>query len=303
MPSDRILELLARPAAVFESALAATAEQVRTASAPTPDNGDPGFGAFAAGRMDTDRFASLLVKSETLDDAAVDHIREAHTTLTSLLERRKTLFIVDVPPGESLRENVARALAEIGRAFGAARTVDLARANGWRPEHEAYLHGFEFRLWNRTERESAPPLVVHVDGADLFAGGLLEFLDGALKIVLVVRGTAPPAPLAPLVRPGTFVLQTHDEKELARLAECEGPGVAALMPEGAARFVNDPKGGLTVDFLPDPPRKPVGGYSVAQQRTDLDSLKAPEVPVPVERPAEDPVDQLAAWLLDHAESE
>jgi hypothetical protein len=34
--------------------------------------------------------------------------------------------------------------------------------------------------------------VVEVDGGDLQAGGLAEFLDGAQKIVLVVRGPAPP---------------------------------------------------------------------------------------------------------------
>lgn len=323
----RILESLARPVEIFESALAATAEQVRVAvdGHQASENGqtrDAEFGAFASGRMDTERFASLLVQSDELDDSTVARIRHAHATLTELIEQGNALFRADVAPGASVRDTVAHALAEIGRAYGAARTVDLARSGRFQSgEHDALLRSFGFEHWSRNERESAPPLVVHVRGADLRAGGLLEFLDGVCKLVLVVRDKSPAAPLAPLVRPGTLVVQavvqTNDESELARFAAWEGPAVIALMPEGAARFVHDPNGGaqpwerLTIDFLPGPPRTAIGGYSAAQQQGDLDQLEAlaGKPPAPVAAPvavaeaAAEPADKLAAWLLDQADLE
>ena len=339
MPSEeietRILEALAGPIGVFESALAATAEQVRVAveAHGAPGNGrmrDAGaeFGAFAAGRMDAARFASLLARSDDIDDVTFGRIRDAYATLTGLLERKEALFRVDIAPGAGLREGVARALAEIGRAFGAARTVDLARAGRFQPaEHDGLARAFAFRHWSRAERDCAPPLVVHVDGADLRAGGLLEFLDGALKIVLVVRGPAPPAPLVALVRPHTFVLQACDASGLGDLAAWEGPGVAALMPDGAARFRHDPAAGtrvwerLTIDFAPDAPPAVLHGYSKAQQAEDLEQLSilatrppepaavpAPDavaapVAAPAATPAADPADRLAAWLLEQADLE
>ncbi|MHC4407900.1 MAG: hypothetical protein ACYS0E_14160 [Planctomycetota bacterium] len=319
----RILDSLARPVEVFESALAATAEQVRAAvdGQNASENGsarDAEFGAFASGRMDTDRFASLLVQSDELDDSTIARIRHAHATLTELIEQGKALFRADVAPGGSLRDTVAHALAEIGRAYGAARTVDLARSGQFRSsEHDSLLRSFGYEHWSRNERDSAPPLVVHVNGADLRAGGLLEFLDGACKLVLVVRGAAPAAPLVPLVRPSTLVLQTSDEADLARFATWEGTAAMALMPEGAARFLHDPNGGaqpwgrLTVDFVPPPPRTAIGGYSVAQQQGDLDQLEALAAkppapaapPVAVAEAAAEPADKLAAWLLDQADLE
>jgi len=336
MPSEEfdamILKALARPVGVFESSLAATVEQVRAAveSHDKSSNGQPReagaeLGAFAVGRMDTDRFTSLLVQSDDLDDMTLGRIQDAYSTLTGLLERKDALIRVDVAPGSSLRNAVADALAEIGRAFGAARMVDLARSSRLQPtEHDSLVRSFGFERWSKIERECAPPLIVHVDGADLRAGGLMEFLDGALKIVLVVRGAATAAPLVPLVRPHALVMQVRDTSDLARLAEWDGPGVAAVMPEGTARFVHDPSGGtrswerLTVDFAPQAQRTAIGGYSVRQQAEDLEQLstlsekppEAPAPPAPAAAPAPvaaapvqaiDPADKLAAWLLQQAD--
>jgi len=349
MPSDeidtRILEVLAQPVGVFESSLAATDEQVRAAveaqqvsGSEASGNGKPRdagaeLGAFATARMDTERFASLLLQSEDVDDMTRGRIQDAHATLTDLLGKKNSLLRVDVAPGGSLRDTVAKALAEIGRAFGAARMFDLARAGRFQPgEHDGFAHAFEFERWSRSERECAPPLIVHVDGADLRAGGLLEFLDGALKIVLVVRGAATAAPLIPLVRRNAFVMQTSDAADLARFAAWDGTGVAALVPEGAARFVHDPDGGgniwdrLTVEFTPGKPRAALGGYSIPQQAEDLEQLatlaeKPPEpvapvapvapasapagaaAPVQAAEPGVEPADRLAAWLLDQANLE
>ena len=163
----------------------------------------------------------------------------------------------------------------------------------------------------------APPLVVNVDGCDLRAAGLAEFMDGLEKLVLVVRNESTPVPLVRLITPGTFVQQTVDPADLSMLASWNGPGVAGLVPESAARFIHDPGAGadagarLRVSSLPeDRRRKPVGGVSVSQQSEELLQLKSlagqmgatqTAEPVVVGAPASsDPVDKLAAWLLSQA---
>ncbi len=118
------------------------------------------------------------------------------------------------------------------------------RGGRYRPaEHDSLLDAAEFRAWNKAERRFAPPLVVEVDGADLHAGALLDFADGREKIVLVVRGAMPPAPLVRCITPGTFVLQTVDGTRPRPLAAFDGPAIAALVPEGAAVFLHDPGAG------------------------------------------------------------
>jgi len=127
----------------------------------------------------------------------------------------------------------------------------------------------------------APPLVVELDGSDLRAAALSEFLDGSQKIVLLVRGEAPPAALVRLVTPRTFVLQTSDVAELSRVAGFAGPGVAALVPESAARFVHDPARGahlhqrITVLSLPkNRSCDRLGDLSGFQQTEELGQLEA-----------------------------
>jgi len=327
MQSD-ILEALAAPWQTFRSALATTAEQVRGSLHEEPHGDDDGsdLGAFASGRIDLQRFTDLVARDEATDDEAESALREAYDTLSSLVARDTDLVSVDVAPGASLHEAVYGALAGVGRAFGAARAVDLARSGRFRrAEHGGLVDWFPFPQWSRAERRLAPPLVVSVDGADLQAGALAEFLDGALKIVLVTRGATPPAALVRLVSPGVFVLQTTDASDLARFAASKGAGVAAVVPEGAACFTHDPAAGeelwdrMSVQRLPErAPRVAVGGHSAQQMAEELAQLRAlshkPEIPeaaavaVAAEpaagssaAPAADPAAKLAAWLLKNAE--
>ncbi len=88
-----------------------------------------------------------------------------------------------------------------------------------------------------------PPLVIEVEGQDLRPASLAELLEGGQKIVLVVNGPAAPAPLVRLITPGVTVIQTDDPAELSALGAVDGPGIAALMPEGAAKFMHIPGDG------------------------------------------------------------
>jgi hypothetical protein len=178
------------------------------------------------------------------------------------------------------------------------------------------LEAFPPSLWNRAEKGCAPPLVLEVEGADLKAASLGDLLEGSQKIVLVVNGPAAPAPLVRLITPGMTVIQTDDPLELAALSATPGPGIAALMPEGAAKFVHAPGGKslnerLTVSFLPEQePKKPLGSISVFQQVEELRQLRALAASVQIPAAAEkepvpsgaemDEAGQLAAWLIHQA---
>jgi hypothetical protein len=177
----------------------------------------------------------------------------------------------------------------------------------------ASAEGFPVKLWNRAEHKIAPPLVVEVSGEDLAVGGLSEFLDGGQKIVLVVDGPAPPAALVRLVTPGVMVVQTDDPAELSVLNGVECPAIAALLPEGAAKFVHDPSKGsalserLQVSFIPETePTRPVGRLTAFQQAEELRHLRDLAPAVETEEVAEPvvpatPPDRLAAFLLHQAD--
>jgi hypothetical protein len=300
---QQALEVLAAPRERFRSAVAAAVDQVgaflEARRAPTNGRAERiahELGAFAAGRLDPGRFASFFGESGTLDPLALARMERAHDTLRGVCEHSDDLFVTRVAPGADLRTQVRRALAEIGRAFGAARNVEMARQGRYpSDEHEEYIGGFAFRKWNRAERQIAPPLVVEVEGADLQAGGLAEFLDGAQKIVLVVRGPAPAAPLVRLITPGVFVMQTVDPADLKSFVTAEGPGIAALVSDSAARFVHTPGDApvcerLTVHFVPEQePRAALGSFTVFQQREEIASLREmarpPAPPSPSPSPA------------------
>ena len=340
MPSDDRVALacaaVRAPRETFRAALAATADQMRaflSAQRGASENGGARrlaaeLGVFAAGRMDAGKLATLFRPAETRDPTALAAVERACGVLAVLSARDLASDVVDVPPGGDLRAAVAQALADWGRAFAAVRTFEVARSGGRRAdETAATLEAFPYARWSRGERRAAPPLVVAVDGADLTAAALAEFLDGTQKIVLVVRGACAPAVLVRLITPGTFVLQTADGAGLDRLAAWEGQGVAALTDESAARFTHDPARGaapwerITVAFLPErDPRAAVGGSSGAQQSEELRQLRQlaarPETPLaPVPSPpataasgpaaptATDPADKLAAWLLAQADLE
>lgn len=317
----KAFEALAAVRAAHQSALATTVEEVRgylethrAASDGRADSVAAELGVIGGRHIDTERFAALVTDMSTVDAAGGATIEWALDVLSDLAARPEERFIVSMPSGADLYATVARALADGGRAFGAARVVSLARNGEYRPsEHETWLEEFPFAQWTPAERQMAPPLVIELDGADLQTAGLAVLLDGNLKIVLVVRGEAPPAPLVRLITPGVFIAQSTDDTQLARLAEWKGSGLLALMPRTAARFVHDPAAGadlasrLTVTELPsEEPKARIGRYAVAQQAEELAQLKAlgamaAIAPAGAAAVTADPVDKLAAWLLNQAD--
>lgn len=323
MPSDdRVrlaLEALAGPLQAFRSTLARTADEVgqllrsRTATKQARiARFAAELGPFAGGRIAVDRFAQVLESRPGVNGGAAEVVRRAHGVLTGLVERGDDLFRVTVDRNTTLRDAVAARLADLGRAFGAARVARDAQAGAPPDRHAPALERFPFGQWNKAERRLAPPLVVETRGADLLAAGLAEFLDGRVKLVLVVTGEASPAPLTRLIAPSTYVQQAPAVSDLAAFAAFDGPGVAALLPEAAARFVHDPHSGRTaaerlrIAYLPvDAPKKGIDGISAAQQADELAMLASFSQPAAAAAPdqaaggapAANPVDQLAAWLL------
>jgi hypothetical protein len=326
MPSDPRLQValsaLAQPIAEFRAlTLGALAQSEAHLAALGADPGERAsgarmeLGAFADGRIDAARFAALFPFAGHADAEAASALWRAAMTLGDVRDRGDDLFVVEVSPEGRLGAAVDAALAEAGRALGAVVVSELVRSGLYRAaEHERLLDAFEFHNWNRAERRFAPPLIVMLDGSALHAGDLADFADGHIKLVLVVRGACAPAPLARCITPGTLVLQTLDGAGLDRVASCDGPAIAALMPEGAARFLHDPSGGrepwqrLTVQYLPDAPKKPIGGMSAWQMGEDLRLLAdLARTPFAIPSPsggaatnavgATDAADRIAAWLL------
>lgn len=329
----------------FRSALALTIDEVRSrldAGSGGEDQAGPRTGAelgpFASGRIDPERFARLTARKDSAGDAWLEPARRALDTLRAVAARGDELFRVRVEPGGDVYASVDRALAEAGRAFGAARLADLARAGRYVPaEHDSMLASYPFRRWKAAERAKAPPLVIELEGRDAVVGGLAGFLDGTVRLVLVIRGATPPAPLVRLVTPGILVVQTSDPGDLAPLEKWAGPAIAALVPPEAGAFLHDPVGGrVRVEVVRIPenePKRSLGQISAFQQAEELGLLRdlaaraggppggtaAPaggggSGPAAVSadetaaaRPTEsaprpvEPVDVLAAWLLKQAD--
>ena len=328
MPSDdRITQALAALAGAkegFSSSVAMSAEEVRgilEREKGVDENPQVKLahelGPFAAGRIDLDRLAPFVSANSKLDQEKRDQIQKAFEILTALRKAGDGLFTAKVEVDGYLRGAIIKALAEVGTAYGAARSVEWALHDLAHPEGvEDALEAFPPNLWNRAEKGCAPPLVVEVEGQDLKAASLGDLLEGSQKIVLVVNGPAAPAPLVRLITPDVTVIQTDDPLELAALSATPGPGIAALMPEGAAKFVHAPGGTtlherLTVSFIPEKePRKAIGSISAFQQVEELRqltalaaSVQAPAAPVgePAAVGAEmDEAGQLAAWLIHQA---
>ena len=258
------------------------------------------LGAFASGRIDTNRFASVFTSTGLLGYEMAERIERCIQVLDELLVRGDGLFTAKVPQGGNLRSTVDSAFGEAGRAFGAVLAFQAAKTGSYKAEHDRLIRSFSFGRWNRSERQIAPPLVVEVDGEDFAGEQLAGFIDGSIRIIAVVRSPSSPAPLARLITPGVLVVQSVKAEALSVLSGFEGPGVAALVPAGAAAFVHDPRAGSTlrnrlrIDVMPAAPTRSVGARSVWQQREELSQLTALST-IAAEETAQ--VDTLASWLL------
>jgi hypothetical protein len=331
MPSDPRVQLaldrLARPIGEFRATVAGALAQAEAfLAAEEPDEAahlariTAELGEFARARIDVARFAAVATVSTPLSVAHRDRLQRATDVLRDVLERGMALHYVDVPSGASLTAAVDGALARAGRAFGAVLAIELLRGGRYDPaQHDGLLDHMAFRTWTRAERRFAPPLVAHVDGADLHIGGLADFLDGREKLVLVVRGASPPAPLVRLITPGTMVLQTAAETGLDLVATASGTAIAALVPKEAALFLHDPSQGregwqrLSVWHMPPEPRAALGGLSAWQMQEDLKQLAVLASGAPAAAgaaaggaekgaaPGPEAVDVLARWLLGQAD--
>jgi len=327
----KALEALAPRVEAFHTAVATAEEEIRSyvthRSGTSELKGEQALvelGPFAIGRIDPERFAMLMGDAEDLPPDAVSVLDRAEAILASF-SRGSDLHRVMVEPGGDLRDAVKDALTWVGQVFGAARAIELARAGVFdAEEHNHFLASLPFRFWNRAERRLAPPLVVDVSGEDCLPAGLGEFLDGTVSIVLAVTGPTTPAPLARLITPGTFVMQTANPAELERLALSPHPGVALLLDEERpeqARFVHDPDAGtatwsrLAVTHMPERPKAVGRGRRAPTWVEELDHLAAlakrpagvaaapaGEATEPGAASVETvPADQLAAWLLSQAD--
>lgn len=316
---EAALRALARPIETYRTAVVSAAERVRglVMSEPSTRTGRAmrvraELGAFAAGRIDPERFAAVLGGGPALDALTRRRVDRAGKVLQHVAVGGDVQFLADVPAGGNLRKSVATALGELGVAFGAARAVEVARAGRFEPpEHEEMLQAFPFERWNRSERRIAPPLVVTVAGADFRASALADVLDGGQKVICIVAGPCAPAPLVRLITPGTFVMQTNDPADLARIGTVDGPAIAAVLPDECARFVHDPAGGatlaerLTVSYMPEPTRRTVADRSAWHQNEELLQLAAlgtagvaaAAVASGNSSVPEDPAARLAAWML------
>ena len=334
MPSDqsatRALQALADRTTAFRAALATARDEMREhleahrgVERDRAQTAALALGAFAAGRIDTQRFGTLLADERTLSPDAATTLAWCADVLDELLARGDALFVHRMPSGALLRGKVDAVLAEVGRAFAAARVFQAVRRGApTLPAHVSMLRDFPFALWSRAERDIAPPLVIQLDGADLRAEHLVEYLDGAVRIALVVDGPASPAPLVRLIAPRVLVVQTSNAAALDAVNRATGPAVAALLPVGCAELLHDPRAGARLDerlTITAPATESKGeGLGWRSARQALDELAQLEALAEVCRAARDvsvvvvppldsggqngeaSVDAVAAWLLTQA---
>lgn len=325
---DQALQALQGRVETFHTAVATAEEEIRTfvahargANEYRAEQALVELGPFAIGRIDPEKFSLFLGAREDLGDEAAGVLDRAEEILSEYAASAD-FHKVYVAPGGDLRDAVKAALDHVGQVFGASRAVELARSGLFdAEEHNHFLGHLPFRKWNRAERQLAPPLVVEVDPDDLLPAGLGEFLNGQVKIVLVVKGMTTAAPLARLITPGTYVVQTADPTDLQALAASPHAGVALLFDEERptqARFVHDPDAGDTpaarIRLMHLPERGEVGrGRGAPVWLEELDHLEtlargagAPVAASPADATAPageeaTSADQLAAWLLSQTD--
>lgn len=297
----------------FHSALIVTSNQVQgllAGSGTTADDQNETLGKFAKGKMDMERFASFAPKAPRIEADAEAPVRAAHEILKSLLAEGDDLFVIKTTSGRGLGHQLSVKLAHIGRAFAAARVVELAKNGAYKEDkHAATLERFPYATWNSSERALAPALVVEVAGADFKPSAIVPLIDTNMKIVFIVNGDAPAAALSRVISPRVFVQQETGDEPLEAFAKYTGIAVAAYLPDTAVSFVHDPSAGSTtyerfvsVAFPKEVRKRPVGGISPAQQAEDYTLLESLSVPPEIAgEAASDPAGKLSAWLLSQTD--
>lgn len=275
------------------------------------------LGSFAAGRIDASRFEEFATNKTTVEASAGPIIERALDVMVELMDSGDALNRVRLEEGQNLRCLLSRTTKNIGRAFGAAQAVELAKVGNYiEAEHGGWFDAYLYKNWSAVQRNLAPAIVVELADGSAQATNIGEYVDGNFKAILVYGEDCPPAPLARLITPGVFVLQTSDCLGLDDFLSFEGPGIAAVVPQGAARFAHDPRRGSTLAQrlvgveIPDSlSLRHSGGLSVTQQQQDLAQLQAlasaETLTAAAEEPAAkaNPVDKLAAFLLGNAHLE
>ena len=293
----------------FRAALTVTYDQVRGMLSGTVDteaDRSEALGFFAKGKVNLERFNSFAPKPKLITAEAETPVRAAQEILKNLLAEGDKLFIIDTIPGRGLGHQLSVKLAHIGRAFAAARAVDLAKNGAYKEDkHAESLLRFPYATWNSSERALAPALVVNVSGADFKPSSIVPLLDTNMKIIFVVTGDAPAAALARVISPRVFVQQITGEPDLKAFTAYKGMAVAAFLPDTAVSFVHDPSAGSTtyerfvsITFPKEVRKRPIGGISPAQQAEDYTLLESLSVPPEIAgEAASDPAGKLSAWLL------
>lgn len=317
MPSEErkalALEAVRSRIEQFHSVLTVTANQVSgllASSDNTETDKDEALGQFAKGKVDMDRFNSFAQNAPTMDTSAEAPIRAAEEVLKSLLDEGDDLFIVKTEEGKGLGHTLSVRLASIGRAFAAARVVDLAKNGAYKEDkHAGTLKRFPYSQWNSSERALAPALVVEVSGQDFKPSAIVPLLDINMKIVFIVSGDAPAGALSRVISPGVFVQQETGDEKLDAFSAFEGVAVAAYVPSTAVSFIHDPSVGSTtyerfvsIQFPSEVRKRHIGGISPAQQAEDYTLLESLSVPPEIAgEAASDPAGKLSAWLLSQTD--
>lgn len=296
--------------------LRASLAQVTGDSSKQQEIAEKSLGSFAVGRINVESFEKFAVNKTTVAEGTGPVIERALDVMVELMDTGDALNRVKLNEGQNLRCMMSRTLKNIGRAFGAAHAVELAKAGTYSEnEHAGLFDAYLYKNWSPAQRALAPAIVIELANGSAQTTNLGEFVDGQQKVVLVYGEDCPPAPLARLVSPNMFVLQTTDCLGLEDFLSYQGPGVAAVVPQTSAHFAHDPRRGSTiaarlvgVEIPASPNFRVRGGLSVSQQQEDLAQLEAlanAEAPAEKEEAAAEanPVDKLAAFLLGKAHLE
>ncbi len=199
------------------------------------------MGSFADGRIDPQLVTALMAQCTKLSPAAFEAMTRSVGVLREIERLEDEDFVVRVKAGQCLSGALGDKLARLGCAFGAAEVAALAGVDGVPPSDlERRLESFHPDDWSSREREFAPPLVVVADGSAMHVEALRDWLEGDQKLVFVVEGASPPAPLASLIQPGPSVTQSQKYEDGAGFARTGGPAVCAWVQEGVAVFKHDP---------------------------------------------------------------